>query len=87
MPNLTLVHLTVQTLDGEFKGEFEDDQKLADVIEKAFLTLDIKPAPGEVWQLRYGSVVLVSQTTIEENKLPDGAELQLTPRENGGGGQ
>ena len=79
------VHLTVLTLSGTFEGEFESDQKLQDVVEKAFLTLDIKPAPGQVWELHYGDVVLNLQTTIEENSLPDGATLRLAPKEAGGG--
>ena len=79
------VHLIVQTLSGTSEDTFGSDEKLQDVIDKAFRTLDIKPSPGEVWQLRYESVVLDPQTTIEENDLPDGATLQLAPREGGGG--
>ena len=79
------IHLTVQTLSGPFTGDFEVDQKLQDVINKAFLSLDIKPAPGEVWELSYGGVRLDPQTTIEENHLPEGATLLLAPHEGGGG--
>ena len=81
------VHLTVLSLSGTFEGEFEVDQKLQDVIDKAFLTLDIKPAPGEVWELREGEVVLNPQTTIEENHLADGTTLRLAPKDGGGGGR
>ena len=79
------VRLIVQTLSGTSEDTFESDQKLQDVIDKAFRTLDIKPSPGDVWQLRYENVVLDPQTTIEENDLPDGATLQLAPHEGGGG--
>ena len=79
------VRLIVQTLSGTAADTFESDQKLQDVRDKAFLTLDIKPSQGDDWQLRYESVLLDLQTTIEENDLPDGATLQLAPREGGGG--
>ena len=79
------VHLIVQTLAGTFEGEFESDQKLQDVIDKVLLSLDIKPAPGEEWRLQYGTVVLDPQTTIGENQLPNGAELQYERQEGGGG--
>ena len=83
--NVQSIHVTVQTLAGTFKGEFEADQKLQDVIDKVLLTLDIKPAPGEDWRLHYGAQVLDPKTTIEENHLPDGVEL-LYERQEGGGG-
>ena len=79
------LHLTVQTLSGPFEGDFESDQKLQDVIDKVLLTLDIKPAAGEEWKLRYGEVDLNPQATIEEYKIPDGATLVFAPREGGGG--
>ena len=79
------LHITVQTLSGPFEGDFEGNQKLQDVIDKVLLTLDIKPAPGEEWELKYGEVLLNPQTTIEENHLPDGATLLYTRREAGGG--
>ena len=81
----TQLHLTVQTLSGSFEGDFESDQKLQDVIDKALLTLDIKPAPGEEWELKYGEVDLNPQSTIEENKIPNGATLMYAAREGGGG--
>lgn len=77
--------LTVQTLSGTFVGEFKSDQKLQDVIDKAFLALDIKPARGEEWRLAYGDKDLDPRTTIEQQKLPDGAVLLLAPAEGGGG--
>ncbi len=79
------VHLTVQTLSGTFEGDFESDEKLQTVIEKVLLTLDIKPAPGEVWMLQYRGSTLDPQSTIEENKLPNGAVL-IYERQEGGGG-
>ena len=79
------LHLTVQTLSGAFEGEFEGDQKLQEVIDKVLLTLDIKPGPGEKWELKYGEVDLNPQSTIEEYKIPDGATLVFAPREGGGG--
>ena len=85
MPKPDQIHLTVQTLSGAFEGEFEIDQKVQDVIDKAFLSLDIKPAPGEQWELSYGGVILDPQTTIDENHLPNGATLLLAPHEGGGG--
>ena len=51
------------------------------------LTLDIKPAPGEEWELKYGEVDLNPQSTIEENKIPSGATLVYAAREAGGGFQ
>ena len=77
--------ITVQTLSGTFEGEFESDQKLQDVVDKVLLTLDIKPARGEKWELKYGEVILSLQTTIEENQLPDGATLLFAAVEGGGG--
>ena len=85
MNKATSVRLTVQTLSGSFSEEFGIDQKLQDVIEKAFLTLDIKPTPGDEWALRYENDVLDPQTTIASNKIPDGATLTLAPKEGGGG--
>ena len=83
----TQLHLNVQTLSGSFEGDFESDQKLQDVIDKVLLTLDIKPAPGEEWELKYGEVDLNPQSTIEENKIPSGATLVYAAREAGGGFQ
>ena len=83
----TQLHLTVHTLSGSCEGEFESDQNLQDVIDKVLLTLDIKPAPGEEWELKYGEVDLDPKSTIEENKIPDGATLVYAPREAGGGFQ
>ncbi len=81
----TQVHLTVETLDGSFEGDFGSDQKLQDVINKAFVSLDIKPAPGEKWELQFEGTELDSQSTIADNKIPDGATLTLAPEESGGG--
>ena len=79
------VHLIVETLSGRFEGDFEIDQKLQDVIDKAFLSLDIKPAPGDKWELLYENAPLAPQKTIEEQHIPDGAVLMLAPDEGGGG--
>ena len=79
------VHLIVETLSGRFEGDFETDQKLQDVIDKAFLSLEIKPAPGSKWELRYQDVLLAPQKTIEEQHIPNGAVLTLAPDEGGGG--
>ncbi len=81
------VHITVATLSGTFDGDFDVDQKLQDVIDKAFLSLDIKPAPGDDWRLWNGDVELNPQTTIAEQAIPDGATLRLAPKEGGGGSQ
>ena len=81
------VHITVATLSGTFAGDFDVDQKLQDVIDKAFLSLDIKPAPGDDWKLWNGDVELDPQTTIAEQNIPDGATLRLAPKEGGGGSQ
>ena len=87
MSDSNLVHITVASLSGAYSDEFDIGQKLQDVIDKAFLSLDIKPAPGEDWQLSYEGRVLGPQTTIEEQKIPDGATLRLAVREGGGGCQ
>ncbi|MCY3923330.1 MAG: hypothetical protein OXG27_13200 [Chloroflexi bacterium] len=79
------VHLTVLTLSGKYEGKFDVDQKLQDVIDKTFLTLDIKPAPGEEWQLLEGDVPLNPQATIEDKALADGTTLRLAPKDGGGG--
>ena len=79
------VYLTVQTMSGMFEGEFDSDQKIQEVIDKVFISLDIKPAPGDDYKLRLGETVLDPQTTIEQNNLPDGATLTLAPKEGGGG--
>ena len=79
------VHLTIATLSDSFEASFEADQKLQDVIDKAFLSLDIKPTPGDKWELQYKDSPLDPQTTIEQNKIPDGAILTLAPDEGGGG--
>jgi hypothetical protein len=79
------VHLTVQTLSGTFNDEFNENQKLQHVIDKAFHDLHIKPAEGEVWELRYNGQVLDPSRTIDESHIPDHAVLKLAPREGGGG--
>lgn len=79
------VHLKVQTLSGAFEGDFEQGQKLQDVIDKTFLTLDIKPSPGDDYVLKYHDEELEPQQTIVQYKLPDGAVLFLAPDEGGGG--
>lgn len=80
-----LVHLTVETLDGSFEDDFGVDQKLQDVIDKAFRSLDIKPAPGEKWELQFENNELDPQATIGDSKIPDGATLTFAPEEAGGG--
>ena len=85
MSDAKLIHITVATLSGSHTDPFDIAQKLQDVIDKAFISLDIKITPGEEWQLRYNDRVLDLQATIEENKIPDGATLHLAPLENGGG--
>ena len=79
------VKITVATLADSHTDTFDVEQKLQDVRDKAFLSLDIKVAPGEDWQLWYDDIQLNLQSTIEENKIPDGATLLLAPREGGGG--
>lgn len=79
------VHLTVQTLSGVFEGDFEEDQKLQDVIDETLQTLDIKPSPGDEYVLECNDVDLEPQQTIEQSHLPDGAVLFLAPCEGGGG--
>ena len=79
------IQLTVQTLSGSFESDFDVDQKLQEVIDKAFLSLDIKPTPAEKWELQYQNANLDPQTTIAHNKIPDGATLLLAPKEGGGG--
>lgn len=85
MVKLIQVHLTVQSLEGTFEGDFDADQKLQEVLDKAFIDLDIKPAPGDTWELQYDGRCLDLQTTIEEQDIPDGATLALAPDEGGGG--
>ncbi len=79
------VHLKVQTLSGTFEDKCNVHQKLQHVIDKAFHALNIKPAAGEVWELRYNDQVLDPNRTIEETGIPDHAVLKLAPREGGGG--
>lgn len=79
------LHITVETLDGKFEGDFEPDQKLQDVIDKAFISLDIKPVDDEKWELQFEGAELDPQSTIADNKIPDGATLTLAPEEGGGG--
>ena len=79
------IHLIIQSLSGSFEGDFEPDQKLQDVIDKAFVALDIKPAPGDDWILTYDDVELSPQLTIADSKIPDKATLFLAPKEGGGG--
>ena len=85
MDESKLVHLTVETLSGSFDGDFAVDQKLQDVIDKAFRSLDVKPNPGEKWVLQYQGADLDPQSTIADNKIPDGATLTLAQEEGGGG--
>lgn len=79
------IHLIVQTLSGTFEDEFNVHQTLEHVVQRTFTKLHIKPAPGEVWELRLGDQVLNKQQTIEQAGVPDGAKLKLAPRESGGG--
>ena len=79
------IHLTIQTLSGKFEGDFDKGQKLQDVIDKALLTLDIKPAPGEDYVLTYDESELSPQETIDHYKIPSGAILYLATKEGGGG--
>ena len=81
------LHLIVETLSGSFDGDFEADQKLQDVIDKAFLSLDIKPDPNEEWVLQFQNRVLDPQSTIADNKIPDKSVLMLATKEGGGGGR
>ena len=81
------VYLTVLTLSGKYEGKFDVKEKFQAVIDKTFLTLDIKPAPGEEWELRDGDVVLSPDATIEEKGIADGTTLRLAPKEGGGGGR
>ena len=85
MSDAKQIHITVATLSGSHTDEFDVGQKLQDVIDKAFLSLDIKVGPGEEWQLWYNDRDLDPQTTIEEQKIPDGATLRLAAKEGGGG--
>jgi hypothetical protein len=79
------VHLTVQTLSGTFEDKFNVHQKLQHVIDKTFQELNIEPADGEVWELRFNNQVLDPNRTIQEAAIPDHAVLKLAPREGGGG--
>ena len=81
---ISQLHLTVQTLSGSFDGDFGVNQKLQDVIDKAFLSLDIKPNPDEKWELRLQDEVLNPQSTIADSKILD-LVLTLAPEEGGGG--
>jgi hypothetical protein len=81
------VHLTVQTLSGTFQDDFNVHQKLQHVIDKTFHELHIKPAEGEVWELRYNGQLLDPNRTIEEAHIPDHAVLKLAPKEGGGGSE
>lgn len=79
------VHLTVQTLSGTFEDKFNVNQKLQHVIDKTFAALHIKPASGEVWELRYNGQVLDPKLSIHDAGIPDKAVLKLAPHEGGGG--
>ncbi len=79
------VTLTVITLSGNYTDEFNVHQKLQHVIDKTFTKLHIQPAQGEVWVLTYNGTELNPAQTIEEARLPNGAQLQLAPKEGGGG--
>jgi hypothetical protein len=79
------VTLKVQTLSGTFEHTFNIHQKLQLVIDKTFEALNLQPAEGEVWELRYGNQVLDPNQTIQDAGIPSGAVLKLAPREGGGG--
>lgn len=79
------LHFIVQTLSGSFDGDFEVSQKLQDVIDKTFLSLDIKPNPDEEWELRFENKVLDPQSTIADSKILDESTLMLATKEGGGG--
>ena len=80
------ITVTVASLSGSFDADFDVDQKLQDIIDKAFLTLDIKP-DGEEYSLYYKEMALDPNKTIEEQKIPDGATLMFATEEGGGGCQ
>jgi hypothetical protein len=79
------IHLIVQTLSGNFSRDFNTHTTLQRVVDRTFHHLHIVPAEGEVWELRYNDTVLNLQQTIEQAHLPNGAKLQLAPKEGGGG--
>lgn len=79
------VHLTVMTLSGNYADDFNIHQKLQHVIEETFKKLNIVPATGEVWILKYNNAALDANRTIQDAGLPDGAQLELAPVEGGGG--
>ena len=79
------VTLTVITLSGNYTDEFNIHQTLQHVIDMTFNKLHIKPAAGEVWVLSYNGTELNPTLTIEVAHLPNGAQLQLAPKEGGGG--
>jgi hypothetical protein len=80
------IHLTVQTLSGKYQHPFDADTTLQAVVEATWKHLEITPAQGEVWELRYNETVLNLSLTIETAGLPDKATLMLAAKDGGGGG-
>lgn len=84
-PNPHKVHLTVQTLSGQYQHPFDPSDTLQQVIDATLNHLHITPQPGDVWEIRYGEQLLTPTLTIDAAHIPDKAVLMLAPKEGGGG--
>jgi hypothetical protein len=79
------INVAVDTLSGGLRRSFSVKQPLRQVIDATFEHLRIRPAQGELWQLRHEGAVLDPARTIEATGLKDQTVLKLAPREGGGG--
>ena len=79
------IHLTVQTLSGNYSHDFSPRDSLQHVVDETVNHLHITLPPGEVWELHHGEQLLSLSQTIHQAHLHNGEKLKLAPHEGGGG--
>ena len=79
------IHLTVQTLSGNYSHNFRPEDLLQHVVDETVKHLNMVLPPGEVWELHHGEDLLKLTDTIRQAHLHSGDKLKLAPHEGGGG--
>jgi hypothetical protein len=79
------VTLTISTLEGDYKHDFPENQKLSVMVKQTIDALELQGEPP--WILEKDGVELDQELSIVQAGLKDGDVLTLNPQEGGGGSE